>query len=44
METYNISTTAGYKGCGEAFGLIQNDVVTQLTYVDSLLSLEDWDN
>jgi len=43
MKTYNIATTAGYKGCGQAFAQIANNVVMQLTYINDLLAADDWD-
>jgi len=43
MKTYNIATTAGYKGCGVAFATIHNNIVVDLTYIDNLLSADDWD-
>jgi len=43
MRTYKIKETAGYKGCGPAFAKIEGDIVVELTYVDSLVTLDDWD-
>lgn len=41
---YSVKKSAGYRGCGEAFAIIDNEEVIKLTYVDELVdSLTDCD-
>ena len=41
---YSVKKSAGYRGCGKAFAIIDNEEVIKLTYVDDLVdSLTDCD-
>jgi len=43
MKIYKVLKTA-YKGCGEAFGhLDNNNVITELHYIDQMLNYDDGD-